>query len=124
MNEAVGMRDRREDPRTEVEVEVDYRTAKEFLSTYARNISGGGIFIRTRQALPLNSEVVIRFTLPGIAHTILVQGLVVWSSPVVVPGSLGFGIGIKFLDLEAEARELITRFVKGKTSGRPPEEKT
>ena len=118
------MGDRRGDPRAAVEVEVHYRTVQEFTAAYGQNISGGGIFIRTRQALPLNSEVVIRFTLPGIAHTILVQGLVVWSSPVVVPGALGFGIGIKFLDLEAEARELITRFVKGKTSGRPPEEKT
>ncbi len=115
--------DRQADPRAAVEVEVHYRTVQEFTAAYGQNISGGGIFIQTRQALPLSSEILLRFTLPGIPRTILVRGLVVWSTPVAVPGSLGFGIGIKFLDLDPEARDLIGRFVKGKTLGPATEER-
>ena len=63
------MEDRRHDPRVEVDVEVHYRTAHEFLSAYSRNISGGGIFVRTQHPLGLNQTVRVRFTLPGITPT-------------------------------------------------------
>ena len=108
--------DRRADPRTVVEIEVHYRTKQEFMAAYGQNISGGGVFIRTSKALPLNSEVLLRFTLPGIARTFLVHGLVVWSNPPHALGSHTYGMGIKFLDLDQEASDLIGRFVKARGS--------
>ncbi len=112
MSEAVGMHDRREDPRTEVEVEVDYRTAQEFLSAYARNISGGGIFIRTQRPLSLNENVRVRFTLPGIAQRFESSGIVVWSNPVSRQSFLPSGMGIKLVDLDPDSRRLIAEYVK------------
>ena len=71
----------RRDPRVAVDLEVRYRSAQEFKAAYAKNISGGGIFIRTQQPLPLNREVQLRFTLPSISRPFAVHGLVVWTNP-------------------------------------------
>ncbi len=106
------MAEPRGEPRAEVAFEVHYQTAQEFLSAYSRNISGGGIFIRTQQPPPLNQKVQLRFTMPGIAHPFECEGIVVWSSPVPSRGVLPSGMGIKFLDLDPESRQLIVEFVK------------
>ncbi len=106
------MPERREESRAEVEIEVRYRTAQEFLAAYSRNISGGGIFIRTQQPLPLNQSVLLRFTLPGIAHHFQVRGVVVWANPVSVRSSFPAGMGIKFLQVEPKEQQLIADYIK------------
>jgi hypothetical protein len=40
--------ERRVEPRAEVDAEVRYHTAQELTAAYIRNISGGGLFIRTQ----------------------------------------------------------------------------
>ncbi len=110
------MTERREDPRVEVDIEVRYRTAQEFLSAYSRNISGGGIFVRTAQPLPLNRGVHLRFTLPGIPHRFDVSGIVVWSNPGAAKSSLPSGMGIKLINLDTQSKQLIAEFVKGKST--------
>ena len=112
MEDPTRMGDQRKDPRADVDVEVHYRTAQEFLSAYSRNISGGGIFIKTPHPLPLNQTIRLRFTLPGITHRFESAGIVVWSNPVSGGSFLPSGMGIKFLDLDPESRRLIAEFVK------------
>ena len=106
------MRERRGEPRVEVDVEVHYRTAREFLSAYTRNVSGGGIFVRTQHPLALNQGVRVRFTLPGITHNFECNGTVVWANPPSSGSALPAGMGIKLEDLNPEARTLISEFVK------------
>ncbi len=106
------MPERRDESRVEVEIEVHYRTAQEFLAAYSRNISGGGIFIRTQQPLSLNQSVLLRFTLPGIAHHFQLHGVVVWANPVSMRSSFPAGMGIKFLNVEPKEQQLITEFLK------------
>jgi type IV pilus assembly protein PilZ len=108
------MQDKREQSRAEVDVEVQYRTVQEFLGAYARNISGGGVFIHSQRVLPLNQPVRLRFTLPGVSHRFETGGIVVWSNPSPSRGSLPSGMGIKFLDLDSKDRGLIEEFVKSK----------
>ena len=106
------MADQRKDPRADLDVEVHYQSAPEFLSAYSRNISGGGIFIKTPHPLPLNKTIRLRFTLPGMTRRFESTGIVVWSNPVSSSSFLPSGMGIKFLDLDPEARQLIADFVK------------
>ncbi len=106
------MPERREGPRTEIEAEVHYRTAQEFLAAYSRNISGGGIFIKTQQPLPLNQTVLLRFTLPGISQPFEVRGVVVWANPVSGRSSFPAGMGIKFLNIDPKDQQLIADFIK------------
>jgi uncharacterized protein (TIGR02266 family) len=109
--------EKRESPRADAQFEVQYRTAQEFILAYSRNISGGGIFVRTTQPPPLNTEVRLRFTLPGVARLLELRGLVVWTNASVTGSAFPPGMGIKFLDLDPDGARLITEFVKGKISG-------
>jgi type IV pilus assembly protein PilZ len=117
------MQDRRVDPRAPVELEVHYRSAQEFLSAYTVNVSGGGIYIKTKEPLPLNQVVHLRFTLPGIGRVFNLQGLVVWTNPHPSRSSFPSGMGIKFMNLDPEGKKLIAGFVKAKLPPPPPEKK-
>jgi len=110
------MEERRQDLRGEVAFEVHYGSIQEFLSAYSGNISGGGIFIRTQEPLPLNHEVRIRFTLPGVTHQFDCRGIVVWANPLPKQSFLPTGMGVKFVDMDAAAKNLIDEFVQ-KSSG-------
>ncbi len=115
MGKGVGMEEHRQDLRGEVAFEVHYRSAQEFLSAYSANISGGGIFIRTQEPLPLNHAVRMRFTLPGVNHQFDCHGIVVWANPSPTKSFLPAGMGIKFVDLATEARKLIQDYVTRNT---------
>ncbi len=107
------MQDRRADPRADVEVEIDlhYRTPQEFLTAYSRNISGGGLFIKTPQPQSLNQKVLLRFSLPGNSRKLEVHGVVVWANSGTARSSFPSGMGVKFVDLKPEDQQLITDFV-------------
>jgi uncharacterized protein (TIGR02266 family) len=115
--------ERRVDPRAPAELEVHYRSAQEFLSAYTLNVSGGGVYIMTKEPLPLNQVVHLRFTLPGVARVFNLQGLVVWTNPHPSRSSFPSGMGIKFMDLDPEGKKLIAGFVKAKLPAPPTEQK-
>ncbi len=110
------MQERRAEQRVEVELDVHYRTIQDFLTAYSRNISGGGVFVRTPQPQPLNQKVLLRFTLPGVDRKFEIHGIVVWASSASSRSSFPAGMGIKFLDLKPEEQQIISDFVN---KGRP-----
>jgi uncharacterized protein (TIGR02266 family) len=116
------MEDRRHDPRVEVDVEVHYRTAYEFLSAYTRNISGGGIFVRTPHPLGLNQTVRVRFSLPGVTHKFECNGIVVWANAPFSRSSLPAGMGIKLEDLDEESQRLLSEYATTRTLDVTPDE--
>ena len=103
--------ERRNELRADVEIEVQYRTGQEFLAAYTRNMSGGGVFIRTATPLPLNQALTLRFTLPGIAKKFEVGGLVVWVN-TSTRSAFPAGMGIKFLNIDPADANRVTEFVK------------
>jgi type IV pilus assembly protein PilZ len=113
------MDDRRVDPRAEVELEVHYRTRQEFMAAYSKNISGGGIFIRTQQPLPLNHKVLLRFTLPGIANRFEIHGVVVWANPASLKSSFPAGMGIKFMEYDPKAQQMLADFINQNRGAKP-----
>jgi uncharacterized protein (TIGR02266 family) len=114
------MEERRQDPRIDVEVEIEihYRTPQEFATAYTRNISGGGVFIRTPTPHALNQKVRLRFTLPGVDHRFDIPGMVVWAN-ASPQSAFPAGMGVKFTDPTLADAEVIKKFVK-KTKGDAP----
>ncbi len=102
----------RQDPRAVVDLEVRYRSAQEFKAAYSTNISGGGLFIRTQQPLPLNQPLRIRFSLPGLSRYLVIHAVVVWTNPHPSRSSYPSGMGVKFVDLDPAVKEIISRYVK------------
>lgn len=55
----------REDPRAPIVLRVEYTRLNSFIADYTRNISRGGTFIHTVKPLPVGSEFIFVFIMPG-----------------------------------------------------------
>jgi len=103
--------ERREHPRAVVQIEIEFKHTIDFVTSYMLNISKGGLFIKTDEALPLDTIVFLRFTLPGDTKLIETEGKVVWCNTKKEKGYFPRGMGIKFLRLNPADAEKIKIFV-------------
>ncbi|MBI4508070.1 MAG: TIGR02266 family protein [Deltaproteobacteria bacterium] len=106
--------DRRRFERVLVDLEVDYRSEDTFLFAYIADISAMGIFIRTNAPEPPGTRLNLRFTPPGAARPLELEGMVIWINPYR-PGdreNLNPGMGVQFVDLHPSQRNRLTDFVK------------
>ncbi len=107
----------RKDARIPLKARVDYELLSEdtFLFEYTSNMSHGGIFLATRNPLPVGTQLSLRFTLPDSKRSIEANGLVVWVNEYKPGGdNLNPGMGIEFVDLKDKDREGIARLIKRK----------
>src|SRR4051794_21920901 len=104
--------DRRVHARVTVDIEVDYKSADNFLFAYITDISAMGIFIRTNVPEPPGTRLNLCFTPPG-GPQLNLEGRVMWVNPYR-PGSydnINPGMGVQFIELTAEHREqMVTLF--------------
>lgn len=108
-----GGADRRVHTRVMVDIEVDYKSADNFLFAYITDISAMGIFIRTNAPEPPGTRLNLRFTPPG-GPELNLEGRVMWVNPFR-PGSydnINPGMGVQFIDLSAQQREQIVNLVR------------
>ncbi|HEY4395385.1 MAG TPA: TIGR02266 family protein [Polyangia bacterium] len=106
-------RDRRVHTRVTVDIEVDYKSADNFLFAYITDISAMGIFIRTNAPEPPGTKLNLSFAPPG-GPRLDLEGRVMWVNPFR-PGSydnINPGMGVQFVDLSAEQREQIVNLVR------------
>src|SRR3954469_7538133 len=105
--------DRRVHTRVMVDIEVDYKSADNFLFAYITDISAMGIFIRTNAPEPPGTVINLRFTPPG-GPQLNLEGRVMWVNPYR-PGSydnINPGMGLQFIELTAAQREQIVNLVR------------
>ncbi|MFI5302845.1 MAG: TIGR02266 family protein, partial [Polyangiales bacterium] len=116
--------DTRKDPRAKVlSLNVRYKSATvdEFIEHHSHDVSKGGIFIKTPSPFPagtlLKFEIRIREDRPIIAGV----GRVVWrrEPPQSAPEKPA-GMGVKFIKLDGQSRELIDRIVAERGPGIGP----
>jgi type IV pilus assembly protein PilZ len=101
------------DPRYQVDIPVDYETRDLFLGSRVTNISRGGLFIRTDNPLPVQTEVSLSLHLPQNEGVIQARGRVVWNYDVPRNSfHVVSGMGIKFIDLSSEQRNRIESSLK------------
>jgi type IV pilus assembly protein PilZ len=105
--------DRRAFERVLVNIEVDYRCNDTFLFAYITDLSAMGIFVKTTEPLPPGTRLNLRFKPLG-GPEINVEGQVVWvnSHRPGDPDNINPGMGIQFVDLDAQTQDRITGLVK------------
>jgi uncharacterized protein (TIGR02266 family) len=114
------MSEQRIHPRVDVNLEVQYQPVPEFLTASSMNISIGGVYICTPQPQPRDREILLRFTLPGVAHPLQISGIVVWSNQGTSRSPFPPGMGIKFLNVTDTDATLLADFVaKAQGQGSP-----
>lgn len=101
--------ERRKYPRIEAKVKVAFKTKEEFILEYSKNISRGGMFLKTDHLLDPNADIELSLSFPEAKEEFTVRGRVVRLMSLSHPFDVGkqiYGVGIRFvgLDPEFEAR--------------------
>jgi len=101
--------EKREHKRSRTRVKVKFATEGALTAKYANDISHGGIFIQTKEPLPLQAELKVALIHPATGKEMTLKGEVVRHVPD--PDGDGFsGMGVSFTDFE-DSKELIEKFV-------------
>lgn len=104
--------DRRSSERIAVTWSVDCRTGATFLYASIRNISEMGIFVETRDPLPVGTTLTLFFAPPGSDDPFLLTGRVQWVNKLKpLADNPNPGMGIRFVDLTSEARERLVEVI-------------
>jgi uncharacterized protein (TIGR02266 family) len=107
----------RQAPRTPVTLKIKFKseTLDQFIERYSVDISQGGIFIRTKDPLPVGTSLRFEFQLKDASPLITGDGTVVWtrdpeaSSPGVAPG-----MGVRFDALPGNSQQILERILAQK----------
>jgi uncharacterized protein (TIGR02266 family) len=106
-----GVAAKRASPRLGIQIPIEFASLKEFKAARSLDISARGMFVRTGQVYPVGEEILVRFRLPGMPNPFKAVGRVTWSSPTDTPQGLPAGMGVQFLDLEAQEQGAIDQYV-------------
>jgi type IV pilus assembly protein PilZ len=116
-------------PRAPIELKVAYQRVNAFFADYSRDISKGGMYIKTDNPLPVGTELQFQITLPRRPQALLLEGRVMWindGGANAKPAIPQHGMGIQFIWHDDGARETFETVVEElmiETLGRPLYEK-
>jgi hypothetical protein len=122
--EAAMEEERRQNPRARVNWSVTIQTEEGTIERATYNISPHGAFIRGLSPLELHE--VVDMTISGPDHPITVKARVVWSSSQIPPKEdMPRGVGVEFINISDEHREIISFLVSAdmESSGSDLDEK-
>ena len=104
--------DRRTAARLRIEAAIGLSSQTNFYTGRGNDLSGGGLFVATHDVLPVGTELVVSFVLPG-GHQVVTAGHVSW---VRAPKSDDSdpGMGIAFERLSAADFEAIAAFTQAR----------
>lgn len=111
--------EKRKHPRVEARIKVSFRSVEQLSHEYTRNISTGGIFLKTDRLLDPNAVIELDIAFPDHLGNFKVLGkvtrLMTMSHPED-PKKLLYGVGIKFENPPAEMTKIIEDIVKSSSS--------
>jgi uncharacterized protein (TIGR02266 family) len=102
---------RRAHTRFSVELAVDLKSESNFYAGLAENLSAGGVFVATHNLQEVGSKVEITVRLPEQDKVVHAIGEVCWVRVFNEESDTPPGMGLRFVELEAGAAQLIERFV-------------
>jgi len=104
--------------RFDLEVKVDLESDHNFYTGLTQNISAGGLFIATHHLRKIGDRITLNFTLPGSNKTLAVETEVRWirENSALMRAEGGTGMGVRFINLSAEASAAISGFLESRES--------
>lgn len=107
--------EKRKHPRIDARVKVVFKNENEFVEEYSRNISRGGIFLKTDRLLDPNAVLAIDLYIPPRQEAVSVVGRVRRLMVVSDPEREGehlYGVGIEFIETNEPFQHLIDDLVR------------
>ena len=100
-------------------VPLIYADKESLHKAYMPFFKGGGLFIPTGKAYPMNEEVFLLVTLPGSKNPLPVPGKVAWITPLGATDSMKQGVGIEFRGREGSSLKNTIEGILGPMVGSP-----
>jgi len=112
---------RRELLRIESEIEVHFKTFNQFYKEYTKNISKGGIFIKTENPLPPQTAIEIKLFLPDEPEPLEAVGEVVHIIEPELAREKGWdaGMGVQFVDFEETMQAKLEKYINKRLKDNP-----
>ncbi|OGW33654.1 MAG: hypothetical protein A2X59_01250 [Nitrospirae bacterium GWC2_42_7] len=107
--------DEREDKRCETTLKVNYTNFDNFLTEYTKNVSSGGMFIKTKVQHKIDSDICLYLHVPGLQEAIKIVAKVVHLNFLNVSDEEA-GIGVQFTDIDEESRQSLIGFIRSQTN--------
>lgn len=101
--------------RLEIRVPVTFGlTPESFISGFSVNLGVGGLFVESKATVPVDTEIMVNFSLPATDVRIRCMARVAWanSGDTLVKPCYPHGLGLRFLDLKQEDATAIKEFLK------------
>ena len=104
--------------RFDLEVKVDLESEHNFYTGLTQNISAGGLFIATHHLKRIGDRITLKFLLPGSDKPVTVETEVRWirENSALMRADGGTGMGVRFINLSAEASAAISGFLQSRDS--------
>ncbi|MCX5859112.1 MAG: TIGR02266 family protein [Proteobacteria bacterium] len=104
---------KRLEKRLPIQLDVRYQSLEGFISDYSMNISQGGLFISTRNPLPLGTRIALKVGFPDAEVPLNIEGEVVWVSEYDKKSKSNLipGMGIQFRNLDNLEKKRIEDFI-------------
>jgi type IV pilus assembly protein PilZ len=104
---------RRDLLRIDAKVEVEYKNFDQFYKEYTRNISKGGLFIKTNNVLKQQTVLEIVIRIPGTDTPLKLIGEVVHAIEPEMAKAHGWeaGIGLHFVDFDEGVQKQVEAYV-------------
>ena len=101
----------RSDKRCETSLKVNYTNFDNFLTEYTKNVSSGGMFIKTKIQHKIGSDLCLYLHVPGLKEAVKIAAKVVHLNFLNVSDE-ETGIGVKFIDIDNESRQALIDFIR------------
>lgn len=95
----------------ETEVRIQFGSLEGFVDEYAANLSMGGMFIRTQHPQPRGTRLHFELKLSDDFELIKGHGEVMWVRQQDEGADRPAGMGVRFLTIDPDSREMIFRVV-------------
>ncbi len=100
----------RREERCPITLKVQYNTAKEFKIDYTKNVSKGGMFIRTASPIKTGTKMQLELFIPDLNEPILLAVEVVRSNLYAIDKE-DVGVGVRFIDIDPLSKSTLKNYL-------------
>jgi type IV pilus assembly protein PilZ len=101
----------RREKRCPIALQVRYGSGREFKLDYTKNVSQGGMFIKTDNPPETGMKIHLQLHIPELSEPVLLYGEVVHRHKYASSDE-DAGIGVKFLDIDPISKGILVNYIK------------
>jgi type IV pilus assembly protein PilZ len=113
IEERIASQPTRKEERCDISLKVTYESFKRFIIDYTKNVSKGGMFIKTKSSHEIGSRLDLLLHVPRLDEPIRLMGRVIHNNSFSDKDK-DSGIGVEFIDIDEKSREMLIKSLKVK----------